>query len=238
MPCSPRFGLLLIALIVWFAGPYFAFADVRPLRSAVARLTFILVLVIVYAALIQWRQFRRAAAGEQLVSAGKRDAESHDSARAAGAETAQLRQRFEAAIDTLKRSRRKGLASLYELPWYIVIGPPGSGKTTVLMNSGLGFPLAQKFGKEALRGVGGTRNCDWWFTDEAVLLDTAGRYTTQDSDSLADSAGWGAFLKLLCKYRRRQPMNGVLVALSAQDLLTMGEKRARASRRRDPRAAG
>jgi type VI secretion system protein ImpL len=152
-------GLLLIALIVWFAGPYFAFADVRPLQSAVARLTFILILVIVYAAVIQLRQFRRAAAGEQLVSGGKRDSmESHDSARAAGAETAQLRQRFESAIDTLKRSRRKGLASLYELPWYIVIGPPGSGKTTVLVNSGLSFPLAQKFGKEALRGVGGTRN--------------------------------------------------------------------------------
>ncbi len=150
--------------------------------------------------------------------------ERNDSARATGAETAQLRQRFEGAVDTLKRSRRKGLASLYELPWYIVIGPPGSGKTTVLVNSGLSFPLAQKFGKEALRGVGGTRNCDWWFTDEAVLLDTAGRYTTQDSDSLTDSAGWGAFLKLLCKYRRRQPINGVLVALSAQDLLTMGEK--------------
>jgi type VI secretion system protein ImpL len=218
-------GLLLVALIVWFAGPYFAFADFRPLRSPVARLTFILILVIVYAAVIQWRQFRRAAAAEQLVSAGKRDAaEDRDSTRVAGAETAQLRQRFETAIDTLKRSRRKGLASLYELPWYIVIGPPGSGKTTVLVNSGLSFPLAQKFGKEALRGVGGTRNCDWWFTDEAVLLDTAGRYTTQDSDAVADSAGWGAFLRLLCKYRRRQPVNGVLVALSAQDLLTMGEK--------------
>ena len=33
-----------------------------------------------------------------------------------------------------------------------------------------------------MRGVGGTRNCDWWFTDQAVLIDTAGRYTTQDSD--------------------------------------------------------
>jgi type VI secretion system protein ImpL len=51
-------GLVLIALIVWFAGPYFAFADVRPLQSAVARLTFILILVIAYAAWIQWRQFR------------------------------------------------------------------------------------------------------------------------------------------------------------------------------------
>jgi type VI secretion system protein ImpL len=219
------FGLVLVALIIWFAGPYFAFADVRPLQSAVARLTFILVLVIAYAAFVQWRQFRRAQASEQLVAGAAKQGEASDgeSGRAADAEATQLRRRFESAVDSLKRSRRKGLASLYELPWYIVIGPPGSGKTTVLVNSGLSFPLAQKFGKEALRGVGGTRNCDWWFTDEAVLLDTAGRYTTQDSDSRTDAAGWGAFLKLLCKYRRRQPINGVLVALSAQDLLTAGE---------------
>jgi type VI secretion system protein ImpL len=33
-----------------------------------------------------------------------------------------------------------------------------------------------------VRGVGGTRNCDWWFTNEAILLDTAGRYTTESDD--------------------------------------------------------
>ena len=71
-----------------------------------------------------------------------------------------------------------------------------------------------------MRGVGGTRNCDWWFTDEAVLLDTAGRYTTQDSDESADSAGWGEFLSLLTKYRKRRPLNGVIVTLSASDLMT------------------
>ena len=155
----------------------------------------------------------------------RRDEGDASSARAAAADAAQLRRRFEEAVDALKRSRRKGLASLYELPWYIIIGPPGSGKTTALVNSGLNFPLAQKFGKEALRGVGGTRNCDWWFTDEAILLDTAGRYTTQDSDARADAAGWAAFLQLLRKYRRRQPINGVIVAMSAADLLTLRRAR-------------
>ena len=100
----------------------------------------------------------------------------------------------------------------------------GAGKTTVLVNSGLNFPLAQKFGKEALRGVGGTRNCDWWFTDKAILLDTAGRYTTQDSNARADAAGWGAFLELLRKFRGRQPINGVIVAISASDLMAVDEQ--------------
>ena len=78
-------------------------------------------------------------------------------------------------------------------------------------------------GKGALRGVGGTRNCDWWFTDEAVFLDTAGRYTTQDSDAASDSAGWKEFLALLRKYRKRRPVNGVILTISAQDLLTQGD---------------
>ncbi len=75
-----------------------------------------------------------------------------------------------------------------------MIGPPGSGKTTVLVNSGL-TPRWRRSSARALRGVGGTRNCDWWFMDEAILLDIAGRYTTQDSDARTDAAGWAAFLQ-------------------------------------------
>ncbi|MDK6203823.1 type VI secretion protein IcmF/TssM N-terminal domain-containing protein, partial [Oligella urethralis] len=97
---------------------------------------------------------------------------------------------------------------------------PGSGKTTALINSGLNFPLAEKFGKVALKGVGGTRNCDWWFTDEAVLLDTAGRYTTHESDPTGDEKEWKGFLNLLTKYRGRQPINGVMLTVSVADLLS------------------
>ena len=86
-----------------------------------------------------------------------------------------------------------------------MIGPPGSGKTTAIINSGLNFPLAETTGKASIGGVGGTRNCDWWFTNDAVLIDTAGRYTTQDSDESEDNAGWQGFLKLLKKHRTRQP---------------------------------
>jgi len=56
-----------------------------------------------------------------------------------------------------------------------------------------------------IAGIGGTRYCDWWFTEDAVLIDTAGRYTTQDSDSKADKASWLSFLNLLKKSRPRQP---------------------------------
>ena len=139
-------------------------------------------------------------------------------------------------MSALKEQRRCG-HSLYELPWYVIIGAPGSGKTTALLNSGLKFPLEQRVGKGALRGVGGTRNCDWWFTDEAIFLDTAGRYTTQDSDAASDSAGWSEFLALLRKYRARRPINGVILTISAHDLI-VAERRRRARRTSRRRAAG
>jgi type VI secretion system protein ImpL len=212
-------GLLFLALLIWFAGPYFAFAGKSPLESVLARIVAIIVVFAVWAVIVLLKTLKSNKASAKLATevAGQ-------DAKGGGADAAQLRKRFEEAVDALKKTRKRGAKNLYELPWYIIIGPPGSGKTTALVNSGLNFPLAQKFGKEALRGVGGTRNCDWWFTDDAILLDTAGRYTTQDSNESADAAGWTAFLQLLRKYRSRQPINGVLVAISASDLLTLNER--------------
>ncbi|HEY0747834.1 MAG TPA: type VI secretion system membrane subunit TssM [Steroidobacteraceae bacterium] len=210
-------GLLLLSLFIWYAGPYFAFAEYKPLDPPLARLLATGILVGLWALsllLKLWRASRASAKLAQAVVAQK-TAPTRDGA---SREAVQLRERFEEAVAALKKSG--GGKSLYELPWYVIIGPPGSGKTTALINSGLKFPLEQRFGREALRGVGGTRNCDWWFTDDAVLLDTAGRYTTQDSDESADSAGWGEFLNLLTKYRKRRPLNGVIVTLSASDLMT------------------
>jgi type VI secretion system protein ImpL len=65
-----------------------------------------------------------------------------------------------------------------------------------------------------VRGVGGTRNCDWWLTNEAILLDTAGRWSTDDDDR----EEWLAFLDLLKGTRPKKPINGILVAVSAIEL--------------------
>jgi len=105
----------------------------------------------------------------------------------------------------------------------VFTGPMGAGKTTAIVNSGLKFPLADDMGKTAIAGVGGTRNCDWWFTDNAVLVDTAGRYTTQESDAQADNAAWTGFLDMLKKHRKRQPINGAIIAISLSDLSNQDE---------------
>ena len=105
----------------------------------------------------------------------------------------------------------------------LLCGPPGSGKTTALVNSEIKFPLSGQQG--GLQGFGGTRYCDWWFAEDAILIDTAGRYTTQDSDAGADSASWSSFLNLLKKNRPKQPINGVILAISVADLMNAGPEK-------------
>ncbi|UGB39156.1 type VI secretion system membrane subunit TssM [Frateuria soli] len=229
-------GVLLLSVLVWLGGPYLGIGDAQPLASPVARLLLIMLIVLAWGAWLQVQALRARSkankmSGELAGQGGAAPAEGGDN-HSAG-ERSQLQGRFAEAIEMLRKHRR---GNLYALPWYVVIGPPGSGKSTLLQNSGLNFPLSERFGKEALRGVGGTRNCDWWFTDEAVFLDTAGRYTTQDSDRSADASAWGEFLKLLRRYRKRRPVNGVIVAMSLSDLMVLDEAarqdHARAIRRR------
>lgn len=134
----------------------------------------------------------------------------------------EMKAKLRTALVQLRKSKL-GVKSLYELPWYVMIGPPGAGKTTAIVNSGLKFPLVEEFGSASIGGVGGTRNCDWWFTDNAVMIDTAGRYTTQESDAEADNKGWLGFLTLLKKHRKRQPINGAIIAISLSDLSLQDE---------------
>src|SRR5580704_4879420 len=214
-------ALIFFSAVIWYGGPYILVADYAPLGSELARIIGIVLLIVFWGLRALLRELKAARASKKLVQAVAKQEEPANAR--ASADARQMQQRFEEATNALQKSS-KGKKSLYDLPWYIIIGPPGAGKTTAIVNSGLNFPLAQKFGKEALRGVGGTRNCDWWFTDRAILLDTAGRYTTQDSNARADGAGWVALLQLLRKFRSRQPINGVIVALSASDLLTGDDK--------------
>jgi type VI secretion system protein ImpL len=235
-------GVAVLAVLVWFCGPLLGFGDAHPLDSETVRW------IVIAALFIAWlvvnliyeiravRNERRLAAGVALAQAPPAP---DPTETAAAEEVALLSDRLPDSIRTLTHSKigggsRKRLAAM---PWYMFIGPPGTGKTTALLNCGLKFPLADaSVGAQPLKGVGGTRNCDWWFTDDAVLIDTAGRYVTQDSQPAVDSRAWIGFLRLLKKHRKRRPLNGVLVAISLSDLSALSEderlEHARAIRRR------
>ncbi len=189
-------GLLVVAGLL--------FLNAATLKKVL--LALLVVALIALAAAWLWRHVvakKSAAALHQMVAGGEGDAP-------------ELRQRLQEALQAIKSSRlgrRRGSEALYELPWLMVIGNPAAGKSSAVLNSGLTFPFNDHKGA-ALQGIGGTRNCDWYFTTEGILLDTAGRYSVQD----ADRGEWLSFLGLLRKHRPRAPINGIVIAASVAEL--------------------
>ncbi|MBO1073695.1 type VI secretion system membrane subunit TssM [Roseomonas marmotae] len=223
-------GMAVLAALILVWGPAVSIWGTAPLESVAGRVVAVSLLPVGLSAILMVRQQINFAVQNRITDAlgGLGQA-----GKAVPAEDAAVRQemqlvtqRFRAALQVLRKRRFAGAGGrrwLYQLPWYVVIGPPGSGKTTAITESGLTFPLAGHFGKAALNGIGGTRNCDWWFTDDAVLIDTAGRYMTQDSAADQDKAAWLGFLRLLRRHRRRQPLNGIIVAIGIDALTAAPE---------------
>lgn len=127
----------------------------------------------------------------------------------------ELQARWKEAIDALRGSHlRKQGNPLYVLPWYMVVGESGSGKTTAIQSARLSSPFAQV---SRTSGISGTRNCDWWFFEQAILIDTAGRYAIP-VDQGRDKDEWQKFLTLLAKFRKKEPLNGLVVTVAADRL--------------------
>ena len=161
-----------------------------------------------------WRRRRHARKAESIGTMLERQADKPVADATRRQETEVIRKRLLDAIATIKSSKlgqSSGRAALYELPWYMIIGNPAAGKSTAIASSGLQFPFADS---KVVQGVGGTRNCDWFFTTEGILLDTAGRYSVVDDDR----AEWFGFLDLLKKHRSKAPINGVIIAVSIAEL--------------------
>ncbi len=142
-------------------------------------------------------------------------------------ELGEIRRELDAALVSIAQSRLGGggRAALLALPWYALVGGPGSGKSTLLRTSGLAFPSAPNAAaigearEASARSVGGTRRCDVWRGNEAVLFDTPGRWSTS-----ADDAEWGAFLERLRKHRGDRALDGVLLSVAIDEILRSSEE--------------
>ena len=122
-----------------------------------------------------------------------------------------LRKKFQTGIDAYK-SRGK---DIYKLPWYVIVGEPGSGKTEAIRHSNVGFPPGMQ---DEFQGVGGTINMNWWFTNHAVLLDTAGRLMFEELKP-GETSEWKEFLNLLRKNRPNCPINGLFLVIPSDSLI-------------------
>ncbi len=122
-----------------------------------------------------------------------------------------LRKNFEDGVEKFKAAGK----NLYSLPWYVLVGEPGSGKTEAVRHCNVGFPPGLQ---DQLQGVGGTINMNWWFTNHAIILDTAGRLMFEEVEPGATSE-WREFLKLLRNNRPNCPINGMLLCIPADSLI-------------------
>lgn len=209
--------LLCVIALLWWGGPRLAIDESRPWASVSARL------VTAGALLLLW--------GAAMLLAGwsKRRAAGQDPVRQAellrqGDERKALRLGFAAAMRALTTCGLSRAAARRQ-PCYLLIGPPGSGKTRLLACSGLEFPL-HSFDLAAERTAD---QCEWYVTDQALLIDVPSRYLTQ-LDAGVDAHGWKTLLRLLRQRRRARPLNGVLLSVPVPMLLQGGQQAMQALR--------
>lgn len=208
-------GVVFLVALVWFGGRWIGLESVESrMQGVIGVIVFRATAYVVQYLLAQ----KRAEKIERSLRQGSQRGRSDK-----GEDIEAVRLQFDKGIAALKQSKLakgvSGKAALYALPWYMFIGPPASGKSTALRHSGLQFSALSGTG-QGLQGLGGTRNCDWWFTNAGVLLDTAGRYVTQAEDQ----EEWLAFLDLLKSTRPRHPINGVIATISIADVMQGSEE--------------
>ena len=202
----------LTIFVVWGIGRAFDFSSLNSLLTGIG---VFLVLSAGYVLLL----YRGVSRHHNLEGLLREDADQAvlNASPADREEVSLLRERLLQSIERLHSNKPRGSNAkdaLYALPWYLVVGQPAAGKSTMLYQSGLNFPYAEREGVR-VAGLGGTRNCDWFFSSEAVLLDTAGRYMNNQEEA----GKWRAFLQLLRQHRQRRPLNGLIVTVSIHDIL-------------------
>ncbi len=208
-------GLAILCALIWFFGPLVSVGSATPLAAPLVRGITIGVIAVLWLFSILLSQLRAARKNQMFVTELAQP-ERKAPPKPGEANVAEVSSKFQSVLTEMKRSKLGAKKFLRDMPWYILIGPPGTGKTTALKQSGLHFPIDLS---DDIKGVGGTRNCDWFFTEQAVLVDTAGRYVQQQSDPEVDAAEWAGFLDMLKKHRGRRALNGVIATLSMRELL-------------------
>jgi len=121
---------------------------------------------------------------------------------------------FKQGIKLIYTSRRK----IYEMPWYVIVGEPQSGKSALLENSEAGFHCSNSERME-IPGRETALPLRCWLNSKAFVLDVSGKvfFDRWLEDS---SAEWTHFLHLLVRRHKKKPLNGILLAIPADALLT------------------
>ena len=206
--------LIATALIVWFVGPLIAFGGNVVLESAVSRLVVIMVLLLIWSTInliLYARSLKNKAAQPAKAETVVAETEAVPPPTIEDAQVAQLRRSFNA----VSRFTRKTLA------WHLVIGNAGSGKTTLLEKSTAKFEFPEnKKLSEADTDIPDV--CSWHLTKEKVFLELYGQALQPKSEV------WRAVLAGLRRYRHKNPLKGLTIVCSVEELIQKSSEQRRA----------
>lgn len=188
-----------------------ALIDTRALVVVAVGLVLVVIAVLLWVLWQRWQRRQRAKALQGQLATHSAAAPSAVSDPAHRAKLDDLRQSFGRGLEKFRAAGK----DLYSLPWYVVCGEPGSGKTEAVRHCNVGFPPGLQ---DEMQGAGGTINMHWWFTNHAVLIDTAGKLLFQEAPA-GTTTEWSEFLKLLRKARPNCPINGLLLVIPSESLI-------------------
>ncbi|MDQ3652933.1 MAG: hypothetical protein M3458_22180, partial [Acidobacteriota bacterium] len=124
----------------------------------------------------------------------------------------------EEAVQWLRGTKLSGAKAgdaVYALPWFVIVGLPSSGKSSLLLSSGLDFHVLPGQRQTDQNLIRPTANCEWRVTDSAMLIDTAGRYQSEGPER----DEWAALLETIKRYRRNRPLDGLMMTVSVAAVL-------------------
>ncbi|HEX8558020.1 MAG TPA: type VI secretion system membrane subunit TssM [Pyrinomonadaceae bacterium] len=208
----------IASLLVLYLGPQYGFGMAYQL-ILIGLILLTLPFALVFGAVRRRRRARREAEGDETpAKAPARRKKGRGEAAAPARAYPDLTRGAEEAVRWLRGSKLGAGAgaaeapdAVYKLPWFLVAGPLASGKTSLVLSSGLNFQALPSQRHAEHRLVRPTRNCDWRVTDSAVFLDTSGRYQIEG----AGGEEWAALADTIKRYRQRRPLDGYVIAVSA-----------------------
>lgn len=225
------FGFFALISMIWIAGPALQIGDYRPLEPLWARVLLTTLIVLIFLGIYIYKWYKNKKLNEHVIEELKA---SEVDEPAKEAKDSHIKEQF-TNIDLLLQKNEQQKSNnfverlfadkdeyIYQKPWFLVVGAPGVGKTSAILNAGLTFPIG--FDEDNASKLAGTRDCDWFLTDESLLLDTAGRFITQD-DSISNSADWNELLELLKRCRTKQPINGLVLMISVDDIISGNDEK-------------
>jgi hypothetical protein len=190
---------------------YELFGNTTALIIIAAGIIVVILLLVLYKAILGWMRKRKANPLSQGLAGNAAAAPQGISEPARRARLDDLRRNFEQGVEKFRAAGK----NLYSVPWYVLVGEPGSGKTEAIRHCNVGFPPGLQ---DQLQGAGGTLNMNWWFTNQAIILDTAGRLMFEEIQP-GSTNEWQEFLKLLKGNRPNCPINGMLLVIPVDTLV-------------------